>query len=92
MIMSGDRNLTNNATVGGGTAFERIGLNGLSARLTTNQVPTTTGTGAGYTKDTHQNAGNICLGDGSVQQVTTSRLREYLRDSGNNENLVGLPD
>jgi prepilin-type processing-associated H-X9-DG protein len=30
---------------------------------------------------THDAAGNILLGDGSVQQVTSARFREAIRDS-----------
>jgi prepilin-type N-terminal cleavage/methylation domain-containing protein len=91
MILSGDRNLTNNS--GGGTPVP-IPINpnsykGISAKLGTNQTAVN---GTGYTKDTHQNAGNICLGDGSVQQVTTSRLREQLRNSGDLLNTVGIGD
>ncbi len=36
---------------------------------------------AGWTKDVHKNAGNLLLGDGSVQQVSSGRLREQLRDA-----------
>ena len=35
----------------------------------------------GFTARTHDSAGNILLGDGSVQQVTSSRFREAIRDS-----------
>ena len=35
----------------------------------------------GFTARTHDNAGNILLGDGSVQQVTSARFREAIRDS-----------
>ena len=42
----------------------------------------TVNTTAGYSGDVHQNAGNLVLGDGSVQQVTSGRAREQLRDAG----------
>jgi prepilin-type processing-associated H-X9-DG protein len=35
----------------------------------------------GFTATTHKSAGNILLGDGSVQQVTSVRLNEALRDA-----------
>jgi competence protein ComGC len=38
----------------------------------------TPGTAVEWTKEMHQNAGNIGLGDGSVQQVTTAKLRQQL--------------
>ncbi len=89
MILSGDRNLTNSAA-GATQVTWPLPAGGKTANLGTNH--TSTGLGAGYTKDTHQSAGNILLGDGSVQQVTTSRLREQLRTSGNDANLVSIPD
>ena len=45
---------------------------------------------AGFTKDIHQNAGNIVLGDGSVQNVTSSRLREQFKNSGDNVNALSI--
>ena len=92
MVLSGDRNITNNATGGFGpptTVNAPTQANGIAANLGTNQ---TSAAGAGFTKDTHQSSGNIALGDGSVQQFTTSRLREQLRNSGNDANLVGIGD
>ena len=38
-------------------------------------------TRVGFTARTHDSAGNILLGDGSVQQVTSARFREAIRDS-----------
>ena len=37
----------------------------------------------GYDNSTHTGAGNLLLGDGSVQQVTSGRLKEQLRDAWN---------
>jgi prepilin-type N-terminal cleavage/methylation domain-containing protein len=93
MILSGDRNITNNA-VGGTPVGPQIAAQGKWVRLGTNHVVGTTAnaTGAGYNNNTHQNSGNIGLGDGSVQQVTTSRLREQLRNSGDGFNDVGIGD
>jgi len=94
MVLSGDRNMTNDAT-GGNPAPTAVvwplPANGVVANLGTNQPPPP-GHGAGYTKDTHQSSGNAALGDGSVQQVTTARLREQLKTSGNDANLVAIPD
>ena len=36
---------------------------------------------AGWTQDIHQRAGNLLLGDGSVQQVSSGRMREQFRDA-----------
>jgi prepilin-type N-terminal cleavage/methylation domain-containing protein len=85
MVLLSDRNLTNTAP---GTALNfPPAANGLVVRFGTNH---TAATGAGYSKDTHQNAGNITLGDGSVQQMTTARLREQLRNSGDDINLISV--
>jgi prepilin-type processing-associated H-X9-DG protein len=94
MILSGDRNWTNNA-LGSGFQWATLPLTGGKyVRMGTNHIPgtATTAKGAGFTKDTHGGSGNICLGDGSVQQLTTSRLREQLRDSGDDSNFIGFPD
>jgi prepilin-type processing-associated H-X9-DG protein len=89
MILAGDRHLTNgtpavafNTTAG---YFGRLG-GGKAAE----QTPTVA-TGAGWTKDLHQNAGNIVLCDGSVQQVTGPRLRDQLKNSGDDDNVISLP-
>ena len=42
-------------------------------------------------KGMHQNAGNAALADGSVQQLTSARLRETLQNSGDNENNYSQP-
>ncbi len=91
MILSGDRNLTNNAV--GSTTIPPAGIpgNGLLIRFGTNQPPVPN-PGAGYDKNVHQTAGNVLLGDGSVQPVTTARLREQLKTSGNDNNDIGVPD
>jgi prepilin-type N-terminal cleavage/methylation domain-containing protein len=72
-ILSGDRNITNTPAFGYGkvtrVAVEAAGANPtLIAKV-------------GYTGQIHQNAGNLLLGDGSVQQVSSGRLRDSLRDA-----------
>jgi len=42
--------------------------------LTTNQP-------AGWTKEIHQQAGKVVLGDGTAQQVNSAALQELLRNS-----------
>jgi prepilin-type processing-associated H-X9-DG protein len=36
----------------------------------------------------HTNQGNVCMGDGSVQQLSTARLREQFRNAGHETNFV----
>lgn len=73
-ILAGDRNLA-------------LGTNPLApGRLlvTTNLVSREAffdGGGLGFTAEIHRSAGNILLGDGSVQQVTSGRLLELVGDS-----------
>lgn len=76
-ILGGDRNVTNGSTeallAGKHVIFATPDANGAIAVLTLNKI--------GYTSAIHQNAGNILLGDGSVQQVSSGRFRDQIRDS-----------
>lgn len=89
MILAGDRNLTN-----GANPKVEFNLNSVAAPLgggkTTEQLPNKTDA-AGWSKDLHQNAGNIVLSDGSVQQVTGARLRDQLKNSGDDDNYLLIP-
>ena len=91
-ILGGDRNVSGDTTVATvalmskaaianwtvlPVATDPIGLQlpfGQATALVSN-------TKFGFTSRTHDSAGNILLGDGSVQQVTSSRFREAIRDS-----------
>jgi prepilin-type N-terminal cleavage/methylation domain-containing protein len=90
MIMSGDRNMTNDAP-GTKVVFPlpTVANGGIYAKFGTNFTATVR---PGFSKDTHQNAGNLVLGDGSVQQATASRLAEQFRNSGNDQNLISIPN
>lgn len=44
----------------------------------------------GYDNSTHTAAGNLLLGDGSVQQVTSGRLKEQLRDAFNSAGDISI--
>ena len=81
-ILSGDRNITN--SVGSTPPRSMVAVGPPPGRQivikadTKGQAPTTT---LGYSGKVHQNAGNLLLGDGSVQQLTSGRLRDQVRDS-----------
>ncbi len=45
---------------------------------------------AGWTKEIHQNAGNVGLGDGSVQQLTPMRLRQQIARAMTNSSFIRL--
>ena len=86
-LLSGDRNITNVA-----------GLRGQMVRTDTDKSEIiklgtnhTSKAGAGWSKDLHQQQGNIVLGDGSVQQISTARLRAQLGETGGADNLTGFP-
>lgn len=101
MILSSDRNIYNTQTAGGnagGTVITGTIIptnpptsGGIIAVLTTNQQPS--GLGAGWNDKVHQQAGNTVMGDGSVQQLSSSRLRDALKNSGdpNNKNMLAIP-
>ncbi len=44
-----------------------------------------------WTREMHHPQGNVVLGDGSVQQMSLSRLREVLRGSGAETNRLQMP-
>ena len=46
---------------------------------------------AGWTYQLHEEKGNILLSDGSVQQVTTARLRALISASGTGTNRLAMP-
>jgi len=89
MILSGDRNMTNGVPAYNGPSGTPGGA--MVVQFGTNQI-TTAAVGAGYDKNTHQSSGNVLLGDGSVQQVTGPRLRDQLKNSGNDQNIIAIGD
>jgi prepilin-type processing-associated H-X9-DG protein len=46
---------------------------------------------AGWDNNVHQNQGNAVMGDGSVQQLSSARLRDQLRNSGTSSNNFTFP-
>jgi prepilin-type N-terminal cleavage/methylation domain-containing protein len=89
-FLAGDRNLmVTNATGQPHTDVTKPAISGVKvpADLTTLQV--------GWSKsDLHQDQGDICMGDGSVQQFSSSRLKQGFKDIGNDINTptwLGIP-
>ena len=77
-IMGGDRNLAGSPfSADTNTPPSQVAL----------RIPNATATNmaamnsAVWTKDIHQQAGNLLLGDGSVQQASNWRMREHCRDA-----------
>jgi prepilin-type N-terminal cleavage/methylation domain-containing protein len=87
-LLSGDRNVTNNV----GQTRDNINKGAILKIAAKTQDSKG---GASWTGDTHQNNGNVVLGDGSVQQMSSQRLRDSLRNAGGGElqysNLIGFP-
>jgi hypothetical protein len=89
-FLAGDRHITNSAA---NPARPTINV-GKITELGTNNAN-------GWSKDLHVEQGNICMGDGSVQQMSVSRLKQALKDTDDvgtgttitatTGNLVGLP-
>lgn len=80
MLLAGDRNITNNNL--SGNAYQNVqGFPSNSAAVNS----------AGWSSSMHQNNGNVGLGDGSVQQFSSSRLRDQFRESNNASNLLVFP-
>jgi prepilin-type processing-associated H-X9-DG protein len=73
-FLAGDRNITNQH------GRLRPGLRALSR---TNNI-------AGWDETIHKNQGNAAMGDGSVQQLSTARLREQLRNTGHTTKYLKL--
>ena len=76
-ILGGDRNITNSTPPMDGSVGKVAGY----IKLTQAQASDAKSV-LGYDGKIHQNAGNLLLGDGSVQQTTSGRLREQVRDAG----------
>ena len=87
MLLAGDRNLDN--TLGAGTlVYGKAAAK--SVVIGTNPVDLVKLKWSD--KDIHQGAGNVALGDGSVQNLTSSRLRDQLKTSGDDANRVSQGD
>jgi prepilin-type N-terminal cleavage/methylation domain-containing protein len=86
-FISGDRNITNSTRT----------LNTVSYWFALGTNVAATGTGQmGWNKDAHNEQGDICMGDGSVQQMSTSRLKQARRDTDDantdlQANKIGAP-
>jgi len=82
-ILSGDRNIAPDITLAAPVIYFNAG--------TATKIPQTVITAApikiGFTKVTHVEAGDLLFGDGHVDQDSTGRLREALRDEFINAGL-----
>ncbi|MDB6018115.1 MAG: putative major pilin subunit [Pedosphaera sp.] len=86
MILAGDRNVTNDLRLTNSPYIAK-GLPMVDGQLclTTNQYVRWTD------DDIHKKNGNVVLGDGSVQQLTSGRLRAALGETGVTTNRLLFP-
>ena len=81
-FLSLDRNLTNNTT--------RNNVNNPGVFTTTPQMmQNPTQAPIGWTTDLHNEQGDVCMGDGSVQQFSSSRVKQALKDTDDSMNNPG---
>ncbi len=84
-MISSDRNFTN--TIRTSTSLNTAALVDLGA----DKNKTVIDKGGWDDKSMHQSQGNMVMGDGSVQQMSASRLQEALRNSGTVSNSFNVP-
>jgi prepilin-type N-terminal cleavage/methylation domain-containing protein len=75
-ILGGDRNITNAPAFAQGQFGKLFRVATAAVGVNPNLIKT-----LGYSGTIHQNAGNLLLGDGSVQQGSSGRMRDQIRDA-----------
>jgi prepilin-type N-terminal cleavage/methylation domain-containing protein len=55
-------------------------------------ITTLKGTNASWSRELHEGAGNLALGDGAVKQLSEAGLREHVAQTGDQSNCVLKPD
>jgi len=90
MMLAGDRNITNNAGLKVDTDYNRIAFfqTNISGQIYT---PGNATVGAGWSSKIHKGNGNSVMGDGSVLQSSSSRLKDALANSQNSSNRMSFP-
>jgi prepilin-type N-terminal cleavage/methylation domain-containing protein/prepilin-type processing-associated H-X9-DG protein len=82
MLLAGDRNIVGQGPGGAppnpipGGGFGNVGAIALGSQFNANSLT------PAWTERLHRGQGNVLMSDGSAQQVSSSRLRELLRNSG----------
>jgi hypothetical protein len=88
-FLSSDRNITNNVdrkadATTGALKSQVVDLGATIASKT--KIDTT-----GWDNNVHQSQGNACMGDGSVQQLSSARIRSQLINTGTSSNNFNFP-
>jgi prepilin-type N-terminal cleavage/methylation domain-containing protein len=96
MILAADRNIAGSATVttynAGTTGYGNstdLATVAQSVNMGTNFAATATA--PAWTDKMHQKQGNALISDGSVQQLSSSKLREQFRTTGDPLNILQFP-
>ena len=91
-FLSGDRNMTNDTPARGDAQVNPANAanSGQYIKMGTNHT-TQPVKGGGWDKNLHQNQGDIAQGDGSVQQYSSSALKNALRNTGDDSDFLQFP-
>jgi prepilin-type N-terminal cleavage/methylation domain-containing protein/prepilin-type processing-associated H-X9-DG protein len=87
-FLSGDRNILDPVAVPPRTTTVSAQITLLGTNNLTLPAP---GIGAYYTNTMHNLQGNVAMGDGSVQQFSSSRLKEALQNTDDARNQIAFP-
>jgi prepilin-type N-terminal cleavage/methylation domain-containing protein len=87
MLLTGDRNISLNPTVASPQLIPVPPGAGNQVQATWTNAAST----LGWTSIVHQDNGNVGLADGSVQQASSTRLRDYMRNSGKPGWYLSMP-
>lgn len=89
MMLAGDRNITNNAGLKGDGDYSRIAY--FQTNIPGSIYSPNPTIGAGWSSKIHKANGNSVMGDGSVLQSSSSRLKDALSNSQNTSNRICFP-
>lgn len=87
-FLSGDRNIVDPISTPARTTTAAAQIVNLGTNSSQTPAP---GTGPYYTNTMHNLAGNIGMGDGSVQQLTSARLRDAIKTTDDAKNALAIP-
>jgi len=87
-FLSGDRNILDPVAVPARITTATAQITLLGTNSTTTPAP---GIGAYYTNTMHNLMGNVGLGDGSVQQVSSASLKNALQNTDDARNQIAFP-
>lgn len=81
MFLDGDHNMGSGNPPANGYYWNNVANNGFALSLGTNAPAPPATTGHGWMDNMHSKQGNVGLADGSVQQMSRSKLQEGLRNT-----------